>query len=831
MVILEAPPGAGKSTFLPLQLLKQASRQQQKILLLEPRRLAARNVAAFLAQQLGEPLGQTVGLRMRQETKVSDKTRIEVVTEGVLTRLLQSDPELNGIGLVIFDEFHERSLHADLGLALSVDVQQGLRDDLKILVMSATLEGMALQERFPEAALVQCEGRSYPVEVFYQGRDRRQPLAPQMVKLTEQALLESDGSVLVFLPGMFEIQQLQRQLTERLAHHTTLDSSTIEVTPLYGSLDPKAQRQAIAPAADGKRKVVLATNVAETSLTIDGISVVVDSGLHRQASYHHKIGHTRLDTQEISQASATQRAGRAGRLMPGRAYRLWSEELHSRKAKQSLPEIQSADLSALVLELAMWGVTCPEDLTWLDLPDPSLWQSAVARLQQYQAIDGEGRITAHGQALAKVGASPEVAHMLVWAVSNATNQSALKPTELALPESSLLDTAAAVAVLMEEPLPKQPFADDLGRWLDWLTDTGEPHQAMRRRLQQRAQQLKRQTVSGAAASWKASLFNHDYAALLVAIAYPDWIAGVRGQQYLTARGFGANLAENSRHQNAEWLAVASLRDSHSGNPLVSLAAPLSLSLVEAHCDSLIEERQEIGWDARQERVTATEGRYLGKLPLTTKPLQIPVSDPRWQQGVLAGIAARGVDKLPWTPALRNWQQRVLMAQRYLTVDNWPDVSDQRLAADWQWLAPFITDVRHPNKLTETILRQALHSLLDWSLAQLLDKQLPTHYQAPTGSRIAIQYQQGEAPRIAVRMQEMYGQHDSPKVAGSVGVVVELLSPAGRPLQVTRDLAAFWQGSYRDVQKEMKGRYPKHYWPDDPAAAEATRKTKRAMGKQ
>ncbi|TCI04770.1 ATP-dependent helicase HrpB [Corallincola luteus] len=817
MVILEAPPGAGKSTYLPLQLLQDPAFADGKILLLEPRRLAARNVASFLAKQLGETVGRTIGLRMRQETKVSAGTRLEVVTEGVLTRLLQRDPELSGVNLVIFDEYHERSLHADLGLALAYDVQQGLRDDLILLVMSATLEGMPLTERFPDAALVQCQGRSFPVSLHYQSRERRAPLAPQLAQLTEQALLAHEGSALVFLPGVYEIQQTQRALADRLSKQAQLAHQQIDIVPLYGGLTAAEQVAAIAPAAPGRRKVVLATNVAETSLTIDGISLVIDSGLHRQASYHHKIGHTRLDTVEISQASATQRAGRAGRLMPGHAYRLWSEELQSRKAKQTPADVMTVDLTAMVLELAQWGVHEPEQLHWLQLPSASLWRSAVTRLQGFGALDAVGKLTAHGRALSQLGTTPEFAQLLLWAIKN----SAL---------SGVQATAVALVALLEERLPKQPFADDLPRWLDWIKAKGAPHQELRSRILTRSSQLWQQLLPNAG-RWQAQQIDSAWSGVLVAVAYPGWILGQRGASYLAAHGFGAQLGRDSHWQQASLLAVADMRDGFAGDPIIALAAPLTQADLVHYCSELISEQVNVGWDQRLGRVVATEGRYLQALPLETQPLAIGADDPRWQQGVLDGLRQRGVERLPWTPALRQWQQRVMMAAQWLPNDPWPKLDDQTLAENWDWLAPFLTAVRHPDKLTSSQLAQALKSCLDWNLGQRLEQMLPTHWTAPTGTRIALQYDDGRPPRIAVRMQEMYGQQSSPTVAGDVPVVVELLSPAGRPLQVTQDLAAFWLGSYREIQKEMKGRYPKHYWPDDPGNAQATRKTKRAMNNQ
>ena len=785
-VLLTAPTGAGKSTWLPLRLLEHRG-ITGRIILLEPRRLAARNVAQRLAELLNEKPGETVGYRMRAQSCVGPQTRLEVVTEGVLTRMIQRDPELTGVGLVILDEFHERSLQADLALALLLDVQQGLRDDLKLLIMSATLDNGRLQQMLPDAPTIVSEGRAFPVERRYQPLAAHLRFDEAVAIATAELLRHESGSLLLFLPGVGEILRVQEQLATRVG-------SDVVLCPLYGALTLAEQRQAIVPAPQGKRKVVLATNIAETSLTIEGIRLVVDCAQERVARYDVRTGLTRLITQRISQASMTQRAGRAGRLEPGICLHLLAKEQAERAAAQGEAEILQSDLSGLLMELLQWGCPDPEQLNWLDTPPAINLQAAKRLLRMLGALEGD-RLSARGQKMAALGNDPRLAAMLVGAKNN---------TEAA--------TAAKLAAILEEP-PRGGSTD--------LTVAFSRNQPA---WQQRSQQLlKRLNVSSGQPD--STLLPS-----LLARAFADRIARRRGQEgrYQLANGMGAMLDADDASGRHEWLiAPLLLQGSASPDARILLALPLDIESLMQACPELLQQSDTIEWDETQGTLKALRRSRIGQLTVKVQPLAKP-SEEELHQAMLNGIRDKGLSVLNWTPEAEQFRLRLQCAANWLPEYDWPAVDEDSLLASLEtWLLPHMSGVHSLRALKALNVGQALRGLLDWSMLQRLDSELPAHYTVPTGSRIAIRYHEDNPPVLAVRMQEMFGEAKTPTIAqGRVPLVLELLSPAQRPLQVTSDLSAFWQGSYREVQKEMKGRYPKHVWPDDPANTAPTRRTKK-----
>lgn len=785
-VLLNAPTGAGKSTWLPLQILRDGG-IDGRILLLEPRRLAARNVAQRLAELLGEKPGETVGYRMRAETCVGPATQLEVVTEGILTRMIQHDPELSGIGLVILDEFHERSLQADLALALLLDVQQGLRDDLKLLIMSATLDNDKLQRLLPDAPVVISEGRAFAVDRRYQSLPAHQRFDEAVAIATAELLRNESGSLLLFLPGVGEIQRVQNHLAERVADDVLL-------CPLYGALPLSEQRRAILPSPQGKRKVVLATNIAETSLTIEGIRLVVDSAQERVARFDVRSGLTRLITQRVSQASITQRAGRAGRLEPGVCVHLLAKDQAERATAQSEAEILQSDLSSLLLELLQWGCNDPSQLSWLDTP-PAVNLAAARRLLTQLGALADERLTAKGQKMAALGNDPRLAAMLVAADSD---------DEVA--------TAARLAAILEEP-PRggsgdlmQAFTRSQGSW--------------QQRSQQLCKRLKR----------RAGQPDSDAIPALLAQGFPDRIARRRGQEgrYQLANGMGAMLDADDALNRHEWLiAPLLLQGNASPDARILQACALDIDALVARCPQLIQQSDTIEWDDTQGTLKALRRSQIGQLTLSVRPLAKP-SEEELHRAMLTGIREKGLSVLNWTNEAEQLRLRLQCAARWLPEDAWPAVDDASLLAALEsWLLPHMSGVHSLRGLKSLDIHQALLEWLPWSLRQRLVSLLPTHYTVPTGSRIAIRYDDENPPALAVRMQEMFGEASTPTIAeGRVALVLELLSPAQRPLQITRDLSAFWQGAYREVQKEMKGRYPKHVWPDDPANTAPTRRTKK-----
>ena len=817
--VLEAPPGAGKTTRVPLALLNEPWLAGQTILMLEPRRLAARAAAERLASELGEKVGETVGYRIRLDSKVGPTTRIEVVTEGILTRRLQEDPALEGVGLLIFDEYHERSLDADLALALSLNGRELFRDEqpLKILLMSATLEGERLAGLLGDAPILRSEGRMYPVAMRW-GRPF-QPgefIEPRLVQTVLEALNDETGSLLVFLPGQAEIRRVHQQLADALG-----ERSTVLLCPLHGELDLAAQRAAIDPAPAGQRKVVLATNIAETSLTIDGVRVVIDAGLARVPRFDPGSGMTRLDTQRISRASATQRAGRAGRLEPGVCYRLWSQDQHEQLAAYASAEILSADLAGLALQLGRWGVT-PGQLVWLDVPPAAAYAQAQDLLERLGALQGSSpqdwQLTRHGQAMAELPAHPRIAHLL------------LRGQAL-----GLANMACDVAALLGERDILRGAGADLHSRLVLLS--GEERAA--RGAQggvQRARQLARQYrgyLRGKAEQPVPDPQHPRWLGALLALAYPDRVAQQRrpgGAEYRLANGRAAVFAEADSLMTQGWLVIADL-GSRQGQreERIYLAAEFDPALFDSVLAEQVRCVDQLDWDEREGVLRAERQRKVGELVLSREPLT-GLDEVARSQALVNLVRRKGLELLPWTPELRQWQARVALL-RQLDLDQqgdsgWPDVSDGALLKGLEhWLMPYLGRVSRLSHFANLDLSSIVHNLLPWPLPQRLDEQAPHHLSVPSGSSIRLDYSE-QPPILAVRLQELFGLAETPRIAGGRQVVkLHLLSPARRPVQVTQDLANFWRSTYAEVKKDLKGRYPKHYWPDDPLVAEATARAK------
>lgn len=802
--VLVAPPGAGKTTRVPLALLDEPWAEGRKILVLEPRRLAARAAAARMASTLREAVGDTVGFRVRFGSKVSGRTRIEVVTEGVFARMILDDPALDGVAAILFDEFHERSLDADLGLALARDVQQGLREDLKLLVMSATIDGARIAARLGDAPVIASEGRAFPVETRYLGRAPGRPVEPQVADAVLRALAAEAGSLLVFLPGAAEIRRVERLLGD------SLRDPAIDIVPLYGALDGDAQDRAIAPAAAGRRKVVLATSIAETSLTIEGVRVVVDGGLARVPRYEPDFGLTRLDTVRVSRAAADQRRGRAGRTGPGVCYRLWDERETASLAPFAAPEILSADLSGFVLDLAHWGVTDPGSLAFLDAPPAPAFNEARALLRDLGALDAEGRITDAGQRLRALPLPPRLARMVLEGGALGVAPLAAE-IALALTERGLGGTDIDLRHRVEE------LRRDRSR-------RAEEARAMGRRWAETAR-LSAAALGRTNASRTADA--NPSAGAMLALAFPDRIARNRGAAdggFLLASGRGGTIDPASPLAREPFLAVADLAGAAAQSRIL-LAAPISLADIEALFGDRIVEGEEMSFDPASASLRGRWTRRLGALTLAERPVRVQPSDQA--AALLAGGAvAHGLDSLPWTQSLAQWRDRVSFLRR-CEGGEWPDLSDAALAATASdWLAPALALKTALAALDCDEFGNALHALLPWNLRRRLDHDAPTHFAAPSGSRIPIDYSSEDGPKLAIRVQELFGLDRHPTVAsGRVPLVIELLSPAHRPVQITRDLPAFWRGSYAAVRAEMRGRYPKHPWPDDPLAAPATGRAK------
>ncbi len=820
--MLQAPPGAGKTTGVPPALIEAPWLSGKKIIMLEPRRLATRAAARRMSHLLGQGVGGTVGFRVRGETRVTGGTRVEVVTEGILTRMLQSDPSLDDVGLVIFDEFHERSLDADLALALTLETRDVLRPDLRVLVMSATLDGAGVARLLGNAPVITSEGRAYPVETRYVERRSDGRVEDAAASVVRRALADDEGDVLVFLPGAAEIRRVYDLITAgEIAPRT-------RIRPLHGTLSPAEQDDAILPSPAGERKVVLATSIAETSLTIEGVRVVVDSGLSRVPRFSPRTGMTSLTTVRVSRASADQRRGRAGRVAPGVCYRLWAEREQHHLVAYSSPEILEADLAPLALELAAFGVEDPATLRWLDEPPPAAYAQARELLVELGALDSAsgsatgGRVTPRGRRMAGLPLHPRLAHMLVEAET-----------------LGALRLACDLAALLSERDPirgdsaSQPDADiesrlSLIRQRAHALPSGQTANGEAlRRIRAESDRL-RVALGGERpqASGRAVTDDTSAAGILLAFAYPDRIGQLRSPRsgrFLLRNGNGAALAGAQSLSDAAYVVAAEL-DGRRPESRIFLAARVDLAELERHFADQITLDQEITWDAREGAVVARERERLGAIVLAERPLRQP--DPEVVSAVLLdGIRQAGVNALPWTDAARTLRQR--LAFLHSADATWPDVSDATLTDTLgAWLGPYLGRARSLADIARVDLAGALLATLPWDRRAAIDELAPTHLVVPSGSRIPIDYTHASAPVLAVRLQEMFGLADTPRIArGAVSLTVHLLSPAHRPVQVTRDLAGFWRTSYFDVRKEMRGRYPKHYWPDDPMQAEPTRKAK------
>jgi ATP-dependent helicase HrpB len=791
--VLVAPPGAGKTTRVPLFLLEEPWARDKKILVLEPRRLAARAAAARMAATIDGQVGDTVGLRVRFGSRVTGRTRIEVVTEGIFTRLVIDDPSLEGVAAVLFDEFHERSMDADLGLALARDAQQSLRQDLRLLVMSATLDGARVSALLGNAPVIESEGRAFPVETRYLGRDPRAPIERQVAEAVGRALRADSGSLLVFLPGAAEIRRTESLLKEQV------DDAVVDIVALYGALDAREQDRAISPSPLGRRKVVLATSIAETSLTIEGIRVVVDSGLSRVPRYEPDVGITRLETVRVSRAAADQRRGRAGRLAPGICYRLWDEPQTASLEAYTRPEILSADLSSFVLDLAQWGARDLEKLAFLDAPPRAALAEAGTLLAELGAVDGAGRITEEGRRLRALPLPPRLARMVVDAAAEGSGE-----------------LAAAIAAIVTE---RGLGGDD--------TDLRNRLDSFRRDRSRRAEDARgmarrwAETAGGGTANGKHSPGS------LLALAYPDRIARNRGGGvggFLLANGRGGTVDPVSPLAREPFLAVAELTGAAAAGRII-LAAPIGLEEIEARFADRIETAESTAFDPASNSLRARRRKKLGKLILGEQILPV-AAGPDSARLLAEGIAGLGVARLPWSKAQLQFRDRVNFLRK-AEGDDWPDLSDEALAhSAGAWLAPFLEGKTALSQIGTDELGGALDAMVSWNLRRRLDSEAPTHFTAPSGSHVPIDYESEEGPKLAIRVQELFGLAVHPVIAGGrVPLLIELLSPAHRPVQVTRDLPGFWRGSYRDVRADLRGRYPKHPWPDDPLSAPATRRAK------
>jgi ATP-dependent helicase HrpB len=815
--VVVAPPGAGKSTVVPLALLEEPWARGKRIVMLEPRRLATRAVAERMAATLRERVGDTVGVRMRLETRVGKRTRIEVVTEGVFTRMLHGDPALEGVAAVLFDEYHERSLHADVGLAFALDAQRHLAPELRVLAMSATIDGARVAGLlgsappfgdYQGAPVVESLGRMFPVDIRYVGKGLpalpggAEPVDWPVARAVHRALLDSTGDVLVFLPGAGEIRRVERRLREEFGVGPEID-----VLPLYGELKPDEQDLALAPARAGRRKVVLATNIAETSLTIDGVRVVVDSGLERRSVFDPVSGMSRLETQRIARASAEQRAGRAGRTAPGVCYRLWSESADRSLAAYAAPEIAVADLVPLALDLAAWG-TSAEELRWLDAPPAATLAGARDLLTRLGALDAGGRVTPHGRAMQSLAAHPRLAHMLLKGREHRAAGAAAKLAAL-LSERDLLRGAARDSDLRTRLEALQRGGGDRGV-------LERVRRAERAYLRELGTDEDASPVA-AAAGW------------LLALAYPDRIGKRRpgGEgRYQLANGRGATFA-NPESIAREDLIVAVALDDREREAQIQLAVPLARGDLLTHFAGELVTQDEVAWDARAEAVVARRTVRLGELVLDEKPLQdLPAG--ATSAALLEGLRSLGIEALPWDDEARTFVARNEFVRKLERGDleGWPNFSPAALAADLAWLEPFLDGITRRSHFARIPLLTALRARLTSGEMRALDELAPTHITLPTGTRAAVDYRDDNAPCASMRMQEVFGLAATPRIGGGkVPVTFKLLSPAHRPLQVTRDLASFWKNAYVEVRKDMRGRYPRHYWPENPLEAEPTRRAK------
>jgi ATP-dependent helicase HrpB len=817
-IVLSAPPGAGKSTRLPLWLLENNQLCGQKIYLLQPRRLAAKTVACFLAKQLGETIGKTVGYRLKNESKVSKDTQLEVITEGIFTQIIQHDPELEGCALVIFDEFHERSLNADLAFALARDVQQGLREDLKLLLMSATLSTTSLLKQLPDAVSLASEGRSFSVDVDYIPAKNSRMWREHALSVCIKSMEDHQGSILVFVSGIADIRFLAERLAEYIPKHFLL-------CPLYGDLTLTQQQQAIAPTENGIHKIVLATNIAETSLTIEGINLVIDCGLEKVAIYDAQTLTNQLQLRNISKASAVQRMGRAGRVMAGKCLRLYSSEDFHRRNEQSISEIQQADLLPMVIELARWGVKKLADLPMIELPAKVQESQAWSELQQLQLLDEKRNLTKIGERVAGFSCHPRFAKMIVSAVD----------LEQKYKLAGLTNLAALLAALLEDRdifRGERAFTDcDLRHRLTELI-----HQSKNKRYQTFFLQMKKH-LQKTNKTLATNLFNLpiELTGVLLALAYPERIAKQRTQygHFLSENGKGLVISEQDALAGEAYIVAANLSE-YQQKLQVRLAAPVDIEQLVAWKLITLKQIKQLNYDTKTQRISAKQQTVYGAIVLTEKPSNEKISHDAIATLWLQQIQRYGLSYLNW----RDDDHKLLGRWRWITQTqqhlNFPEVKESDLVQHLSlWLAPFIGDIKNKNQLDKVTLSTALLSLLDYKQQKTLDKIAPEYFVGPTGRRCPIRYSTEQAPIVSMPMQELYGVSVTPNVGDNqhrsgVALIIELLSPAKRPIQVTQDLVAFWQGSYKEVQKEMKAKYPKHFWPDDPANAQATNRVKKYM---
>ncbi len=795
--VLVAPPGAGKTTRVPLALLDQPWLGGAKIIVLEPRRLAARGAAARMAKTLGEQVGDTIGIRARMGTKVSARTRIEVITEGVFTRMILDDPTLEGVGAVLFDEYHERSLDADLGLALALDAQRGLREDLRLLVMSATLDGARVARLLDGAPVIESEGRAFPVETRYLGRDVQARLEDQMAAAIRRALAAEPGSILAFLPGQAEIRRVEERLQE------TITDPAIIIAPLFGTMDVAAQDLAVSPAEPGTRKIVLATAIAETSLTIEGVRVVIDCGLARVPRYEPDVGVTRLETIRVSKASADQRRGRAGRTQPGVCYRLWDAPQDLALLPYNEPEIRAASLAGLVLDCAEWGATDAGMLSWLDPPPAAGLAAAKSELMTLGALTADGQITPLGRTMRTLPLPPRIAAMVITAAAmGAANEA----SEIA-------------AVLVERGLGGTDV-DLTARLAGFRRDRGRRADDMRRLAKGWAER------AAAAAPRQVGVTGKPTTAHLLALAYPDRIAKARETrgQFLLANGRGAMIDAKEALAGSVFLVVADLTGSAAAARIMT-ACPATEAEMTAFAAGRITEGEEIAFEIAARAVRARQVRRLDQIVLAATPLKL-IASPQATRALVAGIAALGIAQLPWSKGQMQLRERVAFLAAS-GIEGLPDLSEAALAASiHDWLEPYLTGKTRLDDIGADDLGGALDALVPWDVKQHLEREAPTQFEAPTGNRVAIDYDGPQAPAIQIRVQELFGLKAHPAIAqGRRPLTLHLLSPAHRPIQITRDLPGFWAGSWAAVKTEMKGRYPRHVWPDDPSNAAPTARAK------
>jgi ATP-dependent helicase HrpB len=821
-IILRAPPGAGKTTRVPLALLDVLPPEKGRIVMLEPRRIAAVSAARWMAESLNEQVGETVGYAIRFDRSVSAKTRIEVVTEGVLTRRIQSDPGLEGAAMVIFDEFHERSIHADLALALCLDIRQGLRQDLKILIMSATLDYGPIASLLGNAPIITSSGKAFPVEERYIEEHSPGPLPVRISGAIKTALRETNGDILVFLPGSGEIRACVKELQEAL----NMNEDRLSLHALYGDLPFEEQERAIMPSKE-KRKIVLATNIAETSLTIEGVHVVIDSGLTRVLRYDSSTGMNRLVTVSVSRASAEQRKGRAGRLGPGVCYRLYSKhDLHS-MLPFTQPEILVSDLSPMALELAVWGVKDPQTLSWLDTPPAPAWDSGLRLLRDLGALDPSGSVTSHGRAMARLPLHPRLSRLMMRAEALGCVRLGADLAAI-LTERDVFRHNTADRIINEPDVSER--VDILRKWRKGkgsggLTDPSADIYALRavERTSKQLMRLAPETPDGSTQDTE----DHDVISRLLLSAYPDRICKRReegGGRFVHVQGRGVRLSLESHLGSSPYIIAVHADAGEKAEGFVHLAAPVTEELIRSECANRIETIRRVEWDHKEGRIVAAVEERFGALLLSTRPFT-PTDEETVP--ILCEVIRTTPGILTFSKEARQFQSRVGLVRRTFPEETWLGLSDEQiLSKPEEWLLPWLGGIRSAQGLSGLNILPALKARLSRDYARLLDERAPVSITVPSGNRVTLDYTSGDRPILAVKLQEMFGLADTPMIAsGRVKILLHLLSPACRPVQITQDLKGFWSNGYPQVKKDLKGRYPKHPWPDDPWNAAPTRRTK------